>query len=114
MSRLIGIGSNRQNALEDLEIAKKMSLKVAGVNKLSSGVMKVGVSVVVVMLGWNLDNILLIFSIKFFEKVDASVLEHEKVGRMEGLFRDKRKSRPAHSFFDYFYLLKQNFCKTVF
>ena len=51
LSRLIGIGSNRQNALEDLEIARKTSLKVAGVNILSSGVMKVGVSVVEVMLG---------------------------------------------------------------
>ena len=51
LSRLIGIGSNRQNALEDLEIAGKTSWKVAGVNILSVGVMKVGVSVVVVMLG---------------------------------------------------------------
>ena len=64
LSRLVGIGSNKQDALEDLEIAWKISVEVAGVNRLSCGVMKVGVSVVsvvVVMLGWNLDDILLFF-----------------------------------------------------
>ena len=60
LSRLVRIGFNRQDALEDLEIAWKVLVEVAGVNRLSCGAMKVGVSVVsvvVVMLGWNSDDI---------------------------------------------------------
>ena len=72
LSRLVGIGSNRQDALENLKIAWKVSVEIAEVNRLSCGVMKVGVSVIVVMLGWNLDDILLIFSIKNSEKVDGN------------------------------------------
>ena len=37
MSRLVGIGSNRQEALEDLELAWQISVKVAEVNRLSCG-----------------------------------------------------------------------------
>ena len=33
LSRLVGIGSNRQDALEDLEIAWQISMEVAGVNR---------------------------------------------------------------------------------
>jgi len=116
LSILVGIGSNIQNALEDLEIAWKISVEVAGVNVLGCGVMKVGisvglVSVVVMMLGWNLDDILLILSIKNSKTVDANVFGHKKVGRMEGLFWDQWESWPAKVFLDYFYFLKQNFCK---
>ena len=35
LSRLVGIGSNRQYALKDLGIAWKISVEVAGVNRLS-------------------------------------------------------------------------------
>jgi len=117
LSRLVGIGSNRQNALEDLEIAWKISVEVAGVNVLSCGVMKVGisvVSVVVMMLGWNLDDILLILSLKNSETVDANVLGNEKVDRMKGLFRDQRESRPAQSFFGLFLFSKTKFLLKIF
>ena len=89
MSSLVGIGSNRQEALEDLEIALTISVKVAGVNKLSCGVMIVGVSVNVMMFGWNLDDILLIFSRKNSEKVEANFLGREKIGKMEANFEIK-------------------------
>ena len=40
------------------------------------------VSVVVMIFGWNLDDILLFFLILNSEKVDANVLGHENVGQI--------------------------------
>ena len=82
---------------------------MAVVNRISCGVMTVGVSVNIMMLSWNLEDILLIFSRNTFEKVEANVLEHRKVGKMEGLFWDKRESRPAHSFLGLFLFSKTKF-----
>ena len=52
----------------------------------------------VVILGVNLDDILLILSRKNFEKEDAIVREHEKLRRMEGGLRERSELRPVHNF----------------
>ena len=86
LRRLVGIGSSEHEASEDLEIAQVISSEVAGVNKLSGGGLLFGEGSVkeVVMLGLNLDDILLILSRKNSEKLDAIIREHKKVERMEG------------------------------
>ena len=99
LRRWVGIGSREHEASEDLEIARVILSEVAAVNKLSCGGIIAGGDSIeeVVMLGINLDDILLILSRKNSEKLDAIVREHEKIGRMLGGLRERSESRSVHN-----------------
>ena len=113
LRRWVGIGSIEHDASQDLEIARVISSEVAAVNKLScGGIIAGGYSIEeVVMLGINLDDILLILSRNNSEKLDAIVSEHEKIGRMLGGLRERSESRPVHNFLGLYWLSETKLLK---